>query len=153
MIAVDTNILVYAHRTDSPHHERAHQALTQLGESGLAWAVTYPSIHEFVAIVTHPRIYEPPSPMSAALDAVDALEGSPTCTLIGEHLGYLALLRRLLTHSGVVGPRVHDARIAAICLAEGVTELWTADRDFSYFPELRTRNPLTGPRDQEGRHR
>jgi predicted nucleic acid-binding protein len=56
----------------------------------------------------------------------------------------MEILGQLLVSSRVTGPRVHDARIAAICLAHGVTELWTADRDFSYFPRLRTRNPLVG---------
>jgi len=46
-----------------------------------------------------------------------------------------------VTETKVAGPRIHDARIAAVCLAHGVTELWTADRDFSRFPALRTRNP------------
>jgi len=51
-------------------------------------------------------------------------------------------LRKLATHAKLSGPRIHDARIAALCLHHGVRELWTADRDFSLFPKLKTRNPL-----------
>jgi predicted nucleic acid-binding protein len=51
-------------------------------------------------------------------------------------------LRRLLAAGRISGPRVYDARIAAICLQHGVRELWTADRDFSRFPQLKTVNPL-----------
>jgi hypothetical protein len=52
------------------------------------------------------------------------------------------VLAGLLETSGVAGAKVHDARIAALCLSHGVAELWTADRDFSRFPSLTTRNPL-----------
>ena len=51
-------------------------------------------------------------------------------------------LADLLADGKIVGPSVHDARIAALCLAHGVRELWTADRDFSRYPALRTINPL-----------
>ena len=77
-------------------------------------------------------------------------EERPTCSnvadvrLLGESSAHLDILDRLLTTGRVTGPKVHDARIAAICIGHGVSELWTADRDFSYFPELRTRNPLVG---------
>ena len=54
--------------------------------------------------------------------------------------GYWPILRQLVTETKVAGPRIHDARIAAVCLAHGVTEPWKANRDFSRFPALRTRN-------------
>jgi uncharacterized protein len=62
--------------------------------------------------------------------------------LLGETDGYWVVLQSLLERSKVTGPRVHDARIAALCQLHGVRELWTADRDFSAFPSLATRNPL-----------
>jgi predicted nucleic acid-binding protein len=78
MIALDTNILVYAHRRDSRWHEAASRVVRELAEGR------------------------------------------------------------------VTGPRIHDARIAALCLHHGVRELSSADRDFSRFPRLATRNPLLG---------
>jgi predicted nucleic acid-binding protein len=42
----------------------------------------------------------------------------------------------------VVGPQVHDARIAALCKQHSVTELWTVDRDFNRFQAISTLNPL-----------
>ena len=91
--------------------------------------------------MTNPRIFREPLSSQHAADAIDALLESPTARLIAEAPGYWPILRQLVTETKVAGPRIHDARIAAVCLAHGVTELWTADRDFSRFPALRTRNP------------
>lgn len=145
MIAVDTNVLVYAHRRDSPHHPAALAALRSLVERGRRWGVPWPCVHEFLSVVTHPRVYRPPSGATDALAAVNDLAALPGATLLTESSTHLALLSDLCAQPGVVGPRVHDARIAAICLGHDVDELWTADRDFSLFPALQTRNPLAVP--------
>lgn len=142
MIAVDTNILVYAHRRDSPHHEAAFAALEDLATGPRAHSVPWPCLHEFLAITTHPRVYDPPSSLADALRAVDDLLSALGFLPLSETTDHAAILGALLTESSVIGPKVHDARIAAICLGHGVTELWSADRDFSAFPRLRTRNPL-----------
>lgn len=142
MIAVDANILVYAHREDSPHHVAALSALDELVQGTGTWAIPWPCIHEFLAIVTHPRIYSPPTPPEVALSAVAALSAAPNARFLHESAAHLDELRRMLSRGDVVGARVHDARVAAICVTHGVSELWSADRDFSWFPELRTVNPL-----------
>lgn len=72
MIAVDTNLLVYAHREESAWHETAYKIVEQLSESRAPWAIPWPCLHEFIAIVTHPRVYNPPTPIAAALDQVDS---------------------------------------------------------------------------------
>ena len=142
MIAVDTNILVYAHREDAPAHARALVAITSLAEGRSEWAIPWPSLHEFYGIVTHPRIYQPPSTGLQALAAISDLVQARGCRVVSEASDHFEVLSELLTGADIRGPKVHDARIAAICLSHGVRELWTADRDFSYFPRLRTRNPL-----------
>lgn len=142
MIAVDTNILVHAHREDSPWHRIADERLRELANSRASWAIAWPTIHEFLAIVTHPRIFAPPSPLAIALDQVDAWLESPSLVLLAESPGYWPALRTSLKAGRVVGPQVHDARIAVLCSTHGVRELWTADRDFSRFPNVRIRNPL-----------
>ena len=142
MIAVDTNILVYAHRQDSPWHRGAAHCIRQLAEGSAAWAIAWPCIHEFLAIVTHQRIFSPPSSPHKALEQVNAWLESPTFVPLAEREGYWEVLRELLAKSKITGPRVHDARIAALCLASNVRELWSADRDFSRFGSLKTRNPL-----------
>ena len=144
MIAVDTNVLVYAHREDSPWHARALTTVRGLAEGPAPWAIPWPCLHEFLAIVTHPRIYAPPTPMERALDQVGAWLESPTLLLLAEGDGYWGALRSLAEGGRVAGPAVHDATVAALCLHHGVRELWTADRDFGRFPALGVRNPLVG---------
>lgn len=142
MIAVDTNLLVYAHREDSPWHERSWTLIRGLAEGSAPWAIPWPCLHEFLAVVTHPRIYDPPTPLEIALEQAEAWLASPSLVLLGEGPVHWKRLRELLQTGCVVGGAVHDARVAALCLAHGVNELWTADRDFGRFGGLRTRNPL-----------
>ena len=142
MIAVDTNMLVYAHREDSSWHEAAYARIATLAEGQAAWAIPWPCIHEFLAIVTHPRIYSPPTPLGKAIEQIEAWLESPRLVLLSESEDYWSQLRSVLKTGRVAGPHVHDARIAALCRQHGVSELWTADRDFGRFPELKVRNPL-----------
>ena len=142
MIAVDTNILVYAHRRDSPFHDHAAQVLKDLAHGRAAWAIPWACLHEFVGVVTHPRIYSPPSTPAEAIGQIDIWKESPSLTFLGENDGHWDALRACVVASKVTGPMIHDARIAAICVSHGVRELWTADRDFSRFKDLTTRNPL-----------
>lgn len=143
MIAVDTNILVYAHRADAPFHGDASRCIRSLAESRAAWAIPWPCLHEFYAIATHPRIYDPPSTIEQAAGQISAWVESPSLTLLAEAAEHLPALLALLRRGRVTGPLVHDARVAALCVTHGVRELWTVDRDFGRFPELRTTNPLT----------
>ncbi len=142
VIAVDTNLLVYAHRADSPFHEAALERIVALAESPASWAIPWPCLHEFLAIVTHPRIYSPPTPLKRAVEQVQAWIESPSLTLLGESDLHWSKLRILLERGHVAGPQVHDARIAALCIQHGVRELWSADRDFSRFADLTVLNPL-----------
>lgn len=142
MIAVDTNVLLYAHREDSEWHSRADEKLKNLAEGNAHWAIPWPCVHEFLAIATHPRIYSPPTPVPAAIDQVDAWLESPSLVLLGESSSHWPTLREAINAGRISGPQVHDARVAALCLQHGVSELWSADRDFNRFPNLAVRNPL-----------
>jgi uncharacterized protein len=142
MIALDTNILVYAHRQDAPFHQQAARCVAQVAEGRAAWAIPWPCLHEFLAIVTRQGIYRPPTPLSVALDHVDSLLESPTLVLLAESEQHWGDLRDLLITSQVTGARVHDARIAALCREHGVRELWSSDRYFGRFPGLEVVNPL-----------
>jgi toxin-antitoxin system PIN domain toxin len=142
LIAVDTNILVYAHREESPFHEIASARVAELAESPATWAIPWPCLHEFLAIVTHPRIYAPPTPLIRALDQVDAWLEAPGLTLLAETAAHWPILKGLLSAGHIVGPQVHDGRVAALCRQHGVRELWSADRDFSRFAGVAVVNPL-----------
>lgn len=142
MIAVDTNLLVYAHRADLPQHAQSVEAVRSLAEDTRPWAIAWPCLHEFFSVVTNVRL-KPASTPKVAWAAIRSFTASPNLRMIGEGVNHLDWLERLVERGDVRGGMIHDARIAAICLAHGVNELWTADRDFSRFPELKTRNPLS----------
>jgi toxin-antitoxin system PIN domain toxin len=144
VIALDTNVLVYAHREDSAHHAAALTAVERLVTGPSSVGVPWPVVHEFLAVVTHPQIYQPASTMAVASAAMSALLGAPKVHVLGEGSDHFAVLTRLLEAGPVAGPRVHDARVAAICLTHGAEALWSADRDFTWFPELKVVNPLVG---------
>jgi uncharacterized protein len=144
VIAVDTNILIYAHREESPHYPAALRRVEKLAEGSASWAIPWPCVHEFLAIVTRPRIYDPPTPLLQALAQIEAWRESPGLALLSESEQHWSELRALAIAGRIAGPRIHDAKIAAICSQHGVRELWSADRDFSRFPGLTVVNPLVG---------
>ena len=144
MIALDTNLLVYAHRKDADLHQPAASVINDLASGSSPWAIPWPCVAECYSIVTHPRIYAPPSPSASAIDQLDAWLESPTVQLIAEGEGHWGSLRTVLLQARAAGPLVHDARVAALCIAHGVKEQWTADRDFGRFKGLKARNPLVG---------
>jgi toxin-antitoxin system PIN domain toxin len=142
LIGVDTNILVHAYRDDATWHQTAYAAMRSLAEGRDPWVIPWPCVHEFIAVVTHHRVFKQPSPIGHVFAQIDAWVASPSLRLIAEPAGYLDALRQVAEAGRVTGPKIHDARVAAICLQHGVSEFWTADRDFSRFPALKTRNPL-----------
>jgi toxin-antitoxin system PIN domain toxin len=144
VIAVDTNILVYCHRNDSPFYAKAFDLIAGLAESRSAWAIPWPCVHEFYNIVTSPRVYKPPSALGRASEQITGWLASPSLVLLHEGPSHWNRLRGLIEAAKLVGGQVHDARIAAICLDHDVKELWSADRDFNRFPGLNVRNPLIG---------
>jgi len=73
LIAIDKNILVYAHRKESPWHDAAYARVREPAGGRDAWAIPWPCVHEFFAIVTHSRIHAPPTPPEAAIDPIDAV--------------------------------------------------------------------------------
>lgn len=144
MIAVDTNVLVYAHRKDAPFHIEAFKHLADLAQSGAPWAIPWPCVHEFYGVVTNPRAYKPPSTVEQACSQLEAWFASPSLVLLQEGATHWMVLQKLLISARATGSLVHDARVAAICLEHGVGEFWSADRDFNRFPSLTVRNPLVG---------
>jgi toxin-antitoxin system PIN domain toxin len=142
MIAVDTNLLVYAHRRESRYHEVCAEVIRSLAEGQSRWAIPWPCIYEFFSVVTNARIWKDSATTPAqAGTQIDAWLKSPTLTLLNENEDFLDVLLPIIQQPRVRGPIVHDARIAALCLAHGVEVLLTRDRDFQLFPKLSTRDP------------
>jgi toxin-antitoxin system PIN domain toxin len=143
VIAVDTNFLVYARRTEAIHHTDAKRLLAELSDGLLSWAIPWPCIYEFLRVVTHPRVFKPPTPLTRALEDLDQLFDSPAIVLLGEGPGHRAHLRHTVESGRASGNMVHDAHIAALLREYGVREFWTTDKDFHRFPGIPVRNPFT----------
>lgn len=145
MIAVDTNLLVYAHRRESRHHESAASLIRGLAEGNDAWAIPWPCCYEFLSVVTNPRIWrDSATSPEQSWRQLAAWTASPSMRLIGETDDFPEILESFVRRPRVIGGVVHDARIAAICVAHGAEALLTRDRDFSLFPELKTWDPIVG---------
>ena len=142
MIAIDTNILVHAHQREADLHIKAKDLLKQLAESPIPWCVCYHSFVEFYGVVTRTKLWRESSSPRQAMNQIAAWCESPSLRILSDDASSLDLLSRLAVSASVRGALIHDARIAACCLCYGVSELWTVDRDFLRFPELKTKNPL-----------
>ena len=143
MIAVDTNVLVYAHRLEARVGAAAHALMTDLAQGDRPWAIPWPCCYEFLSVVTNRRIWKDGATApDKAWSQFQAWAGSPSNRMIGETEDFQGVLQRFVDRPRVVGGVIHDASIAAICVAHGVEALLTRDRDFSLFPELRTQDPF-----------
>lgn len=142
MIALDTNIFVYAHRNDIKFHEKARSLVETKAMGNERWAIPWPCVHEFLSVVTNPKIFKTPTPLDLAVKQVQTWLKSPSSWILAEAEGYWEVLMDTLLRAHVTGAKVHDARIVALCRYHGVDELWYSDRDFGRFSDLKTTNPL-----------
>jgi uncharacterized protein len=142
MIAIDTNILVYATRESVPHHTAAFRVLRTLAEGQLPWAIPAHCLIEYSAVVTNRRIYSPATTFEDAVSQIQNWMMSPSLRVLSENAQFWRHYAEIGKAANASGGHLHDVRIAAVCRAHGVTEIWTADRNFSRFPGLLIRNPL-----------
>jgi len=142
LIALDTNILVYARREETPFHRQAYKLLEGIASGENLWALPWPCVYEFLRVVTHPRVFDPPTPLEDAIEDLELLFQSPSLVLLGEGPAHATHLSRVIREGQASGSLAHDAHIAALVMEHGVRELWTIDRDFTRFPGLRIRNPF-----------
>lgn len=134
MIAIDTNVLVYAHRAETSLHEVALAKLRALCEGNRPWALPLPCLSEFFRVVTHPKVLNPPSTLDEALDFARVIVGAPTCRLLAPGSSYLEHFFALMREADARGNLVFDAQIVALCVEQGISRVLTNDRDFARFP-------------------
>jgi hypothetical protein len=133
MIAIDTNILVYAHREEMPLHAPALERLRSLAEGSTPWALPTFCIGEFVRVVTHPRIFHPPTDLETALAFLDQVLGSPSARMVVPGATFPARFAEACRAGAVQGNLAFDAQLVAVCREHGVVEILTEDRDFARF--------------------
>lgn len=136
MIAVDTNILVYAHREELPRHADALAALTALAEGAQPWGIPIFCLGEFIRVITHARLFHPPYSSREACEAMNRLLESPSLRVLYPGPSYLTFLSDAVRQGNAVGNLVFDAQIVAVCRESGVSGLLTEDRDFARFPRF-----------------
>jgi toxin-antitoxin system PIN domain toxin len=141
VIAVDTNVLVYAHREEMPEHRKALASLRRLAESDVPWGIPVFCLGEFLRVVTHPRLLDPPSSLDQALGTLDALLEAPGLRLLSPREKFPAFLSEAMREADARGNLAFDAQIAAVCREHGVDRLLTYDRDFKRFPRLEVVQP------------
>jgi predicted nucleic acid-binding protein len=142
MIAVDTNLLVYAHREGAPEHGRARAAvLAALGDSS-GWGICLPAVSEFWSIVTHPNMPGGPSSPTVVTHFFHHLitEGHGHIWTPGP--GFGQRLMRWAVSLKVRGKRIFDLQIAVVALEHGVQEIWSHDQNFQSVPGVKVRDPL-----------
>jgi predicted nucleic acid-binding protein len=142
MIAIDTNILVYAHRRGTSQHKAAKRAIEKAITYRFGWGIALPSISEFWSVVTHPSsVGGPSTPFNAAAFLRSLLRtGGGQLWLPKE--GFPDRFLELVANLEVHGPRIFDVQIALISFENGATELWTHDQNFVSVPGLKIRDPL-----------
>jgi toxin-antitoxin system PIN domain toxin len=136
-VVVDTNVLVYAQRTDAPQHGVAWKRLRSLATEGTRVGLPWPCVYEFLRIVTHPRVYTPPTPVTRAWEFVEHLLSFPSFEALGASPRHAEELGAALAEAPVVGNLLFDAHIAVLAREHGFREILTEDRDFHAFPWLR----------------
>jgi hypothetical protein len=135
-------VLVAAHRAELPHHRAARAALNTLAEGSEPWGVPVFCLAEFLRVVTHPKVLVPPTQIDRALQFIFTLLAGPTVRLLSPGQRFVELFDRCVREAEARGNLAFDAQIAAVCLEHGARDLWTFDRDFSRFRDLRPTTTL-----------
>jgi toxin-antitoxin system PIN domain toxin len=138
---VDVNVLVYAHRKDAPDHKRYRAWLEAWLDSDAAFGLSDLVLSGFLRVVTHPRVFNKPSPVESALKFAETIRSRPNCVPVAPGRRHWEIFARLCTVAGVKGNLVPDAYLAALAIESG-SDWITTDRDYSRFPGLRWRHPL-----------
>ena len=138
MIAVDTNVLVYAVFPGFQEHRRACAWLRHLAEGARPWGVPIFCITEFIRVATHPKVMSVPITTKDAWNTILALIRSPSARVLMPGSGFMQVFGDLLNEGNVKGNLVFDAQIAGLCVEHGVSRLLTEDRDFSRIKSIKT---------------
>ena len=142
MIAIDTNLLVYAHRSGCTEHMAARRAIEKASATGPSWGIPEQCVFEFWSVVTHPSSAGGGSSPASARGFIDALIETAGAVVLPPPAALAARCMQIADRLGVRGPRIFDLQIGVTALEAGVSEIWTHDAGFIKLPGLETRDPL-----------
>lgn len=142
MILTDINIFVYAHRSDTTGHEAYREWLEKLINGDRAYGYTDLVLRGFLRVVTHPRVFNPPSTLSSALAFTEIIRNQPNAVQITPGARHWGIFTDLCERVNAKGNLIPDAYLAALAIESG-SEWITTDRDYSRFPGLKWRHPLS----------
>jgi hypothetical protein len=137
VIAVDTNILVYAHRSRAPQHEVALQTVRRLAEGEKPWALPVFVCGEFLRVVTHPSLLSRATLPEVAIMSLDSLVSSPSVVVLHPGERFWGLFASAVLDGAATGNLVFDAQIVALCREHGIDTILSEDRDFGRFTGFR----------------
>ena len=141
MILTDVNVLVYAHRVDAPSHAAYREWLEELINSDQAYGYSDLVLSGFLRVITHPRVFNPPSDLATGLEFAQVIRNQPNAIPIAPGPRHWDIFKNLCEAAGVKGNMIPDAFLAALAIESG-SEWITTDRDYSRFPGLKWRHPL-----------
>jgi hypothetical protein len=142
LVLPDVNVLVYAHRQDALRHQEYLNWLNQVLNSDAAFGVSDLVLSGFLRVVTHPRVFRDPTPLSLAQEFAVAIHDHPNALTVSPGERHWDIFQRLCQEVEAKGNLIADAYLAALAIEAGA-EWITTDRDFARFPLLRWRHPLT----------
>ena len=142
MIAIDTNLLVYAHRKDTSEHKAARKAIEYASNSSSGWGIALPCIAEFWMVVTHPSSTGGASTPSAARDFLESLIESGDGVIWSPSSDFWRRFVNAGNENNISGARIFDLQIAMIAYENGAAEIWTHDKKFRSLPGLKVVDPI-----------
>ncbi len=142
MIAIDTNLLVYAHRAGCPEHQPARRAIEEAANAGENWGIPAPCVFEFWSVVTHPSSVGGGSSPASARAFIEALIDTAGAVIRPSPAAFVPRCLQIADQLEVRGPRIFDIQIGLTALEAGVSEIWTHDAGFVAFPGIKVRDPL-----------
>jgi uncharacterized protein len=134
-------VLVYAHRGGTSEYEQIGVWLEEVANSSTSFGLSALVLSGVIRIVTHPRVFASPTPVSTALDFVESLRARPNCVEVAPGPRHWEIFSRLCRATKATGNRVPDAYLAALAIESG-SEWITTDGGFARFEGLNWRHPL-----------
>lgn len=145
MFVVDTNVLLYAADLDSPDHDKCASLVAQWRKQDIPWYLTWGIVYEFARVVTHPKVFRRPWPMTEAGRFLQTLLNSPSIGILLETDRHMSVAAEVfLELPGISGNLVFDAHTAILMIEHGIRRIYTRDAGFNRFPFVDVIDPLSG---------